>query len=183
MLKKIVLLLIIFALYFQKLSAQENDFLKHTVQTGTGFLGGWAVGNLAVSGLDLNQSSGADYYFHEMNMYWGGVNLALTGFTLFSKKVPNKMDKIYLVNAFLDLAYIGGGWYLYDRGLSTENLDFRWQGYGKSIILQGSFLLFYDAIMYFVVRKKMKNCNLNLSKKVSLSTHFSGNSFALKLNF
>ena len=49
------------------------------------------------------------------------------------------------VNAALDLGYMAGGLYLKERGLRREN-D-RLVGFGKSVILQGAFLMAFDAIM------------------------------------
>jgi hypothetical protein len=38
------------------------------------------------------------------------------------------------------------GLYLFERGRRTDK-D-KWVGFGKSIVLQGAFLLFFDAILY-----------------------------------
>jgi hypothetical protein len=46
----------------------------------------------------------------------------------------------------LDIAYIAGGLYLKERGLRIDKDKF--VGFGKSIILQGAFLLTFDAVMY-----------------------------------
>ncbi len=39
-------------------------------------LGGWAIGNIAVSGFSLRNASGSNKHFHQMNVYWNAVNLA-----------------------------------------------------------------------------------------------------------
>ena len=50
------------------------------------------------------------------------------------------------MNSGLDLVYIGSGFYLYHRG-NNNNSD-KLRGYGSSLIMQGAFLLLFDATMY-----------------------------------
>jgi hypothetical protein len=50
------------------------------------------------------------------------------------------------VNGGLDLVYIGAGIYLNHRG-NSDNSD-KLRGYGSGVILQGAFLLLFDATMY-----------------------------------
>ncbi|MBC8082349.1 MAG: hypothetical protein H7Z21_04000, partial [Hymenobacter sp.] len=48
-------------------------------QRGMRVLGAWAIGNMAVSGARSFATEGPEQYFHQMNVGWGAVNLALTG--------------------------------------------------------------------------------------------------------
>lgn len=146
--------------------AQNIPELKDFNQTrisynekGMLILGGWAVGNMIWGGIAAGQTSGQTKAFHQMNMYWNSVNLVIAGFGYWQATKENagtdfwstmdaqqSMEKILLFNAALDVAYIAGGMYLKERGLRIDKEKFI--GFGKSIILQGAFLLTFDAVMY-----------------------------------
>jgi hypothetical protein len=128
-------------------------------EKGMLILGGWAVGNMIWGGIAAGQTSGQTKAFHQMNMYWNSVNLLIAGFGYWQATKENpgtdfwatmdaqqSMEKILLFNAALDVAYIAGGMYLKERGLRIDKDKF--VGFGKSIILQGAFLLTFDAMMY-----------------------------------
>ncbi len=128
-------------------------------EKGMLILGGWAVGNMIWGGIAAGKTSGQTKAFHQMNMYWNSVNLLIAGFGYWqaTKETPGtgfwatmdaqqNMEKILLFNAALDVAYIAGGMYLRERGLRINKDQF--VGFGKSIILQGAFLLTFDAVMY-----------------------------------
>jgi hypothetical protein len=95
-----------------------------------------------------------------MNAAWNLVNLTIAGFGYFNSMEPaiestftellseqNKLDKILLFNAGLDLAYLGTGLYLNERGINRNSE--RLKGYGKSLILQGLFLFAFDLGFYY----------------------------------
>ena len=42
-------------------------------------LGGWSVANIIVSGFATSTSNPEMRYFHQMNVMWGSINLALAG--------------------------------------------------------------------------------------------------------
>ncbi|SFB45896.1 DUF6992 family protein [Algoriphagus aquimarinus] len=128
-------------------------------EKGMLILGGWAVGNMIWGGIAAGQTSGQTKAFHQMNLYWNSVNLVIAGFGYWQATKENpgadfwstmeaqqNMEKILLFNAALDVAYIAGGMYLKERGLRINKDKF--VGFGKSIILQGAFLLTFDAVMY-----------------------------------
>lgn len=145
---------------------QEISGLENFNQTrleynkkGMLILGSWAVGNMVWGGLAARHQSGELKAFHQMNLYWNSVNLLIAGLGYWqaTKEIPGNdfwqtieaqqgIEKILLVNAALDVAYMTGGLYLKERGLRKSN-D-RLVGFGKSVILQGSFLLVFDGIMY-----------------------------------
>jgi hypothetical protein len=123
----------------------------------------WSLGNLAWGGIGAARAEGVSKGFHQMNMYWNSVNLIIAGLGYYHafREVPgtdfwhtiesqHRMEKILLFNAGLDVGYIAGGLYLNERGkrLGRE----QWQGFGKSVVLQGAFLLSFDLIMYLVMR-------------------------------
>ncbi len=128
-------------------------------ESGMIILGSWAIGNMIWGGIGASNSSGQTKAFHQMNLYWNSVNLIIAGFGYWqaSREIPGndffetldaqqKIEKILLFNAGLDLAYMAGGMYLKERGLRLNKDKFI--GFGKSIILQGAFLLTFDAVMY-----------------------------------
>lgn len=122
-------------------------------------LGTWAVGNMVWGGIGASQTTGEIKAFHQMNLYWNSVNLLIAGFGYWqaTKETPGTefwatmeaqqgIEKVLLVNAALDVAYIAGGLYLKERGFRTDNSKL--VGFGKSVILQGAFLMVFDGIMY-----------------------------------
>ena len=141
---------------------QLQDFNQTRIdynQKGMVILGSWAVGNMVWGGIGASQTTGETKAFHQMNLYWNSVNLIIAGFGYWqaTKETPGtdfwatmeaqqKMEKILLFNGGLDLAYIAGGFYLKERGLRNEKDQL--VGFGKSVILQGGFLLAFDAVMY-----------------------------------
>lgn len=161
-----VFLMVFFGLGIIPLLAQEipaledfNSVRLEYNQKGMLILGSWAVGNMIWGGIGASQTSGEVKAFHQMNLYWNAVNLAIAGFGYWqaTKEVPGTdfwstldaqqgLEKVLLVNAALDVAYMAGGLYLKERGLRKDNE--RLIGFGKSIILQGAFLMAFDGVMY-----------------------------------
>lgn len=141
---------------------QLQDFNQTRIdynQKGMIILGSWAVGNMVWGGIGASQTSGQTKAFHQMNLYWNSVNLIIAGVGYWQATKENpgtdfwatmeaqqSIEKILLFNAGLDLAYIAGGFYLKERGLRNEKDQLI--GFGKSVILQGGFLLAFDAVMY-----------------------------------
>ncbi len=134
-------------------------------QRGLTVLGGWAVGNLLVSGIATGQTDGSAHYFHQMNIGWGAVNLALAGAGYLGARRaarqpgPNRAENVraqlrtenlYLFNAGLDVAYLATGVYLLEKGRNptASGSSDRWRGYGQSLLLQGGFLLLFDGFQY-----------------------------------
>ncbi|WP_375585343.1 DUF6992 family protein [Cyclobacterium xiamenense] len=136
-----------------------NENRKRLESRGMLVLGSWAVGNLLWGGIGAARTEGREKSFHQMNMYWNSVNLAIAGFGYLSAtrkqrtsglwqsiKEQQRSEKILLVNAALDLGYMTGGFYLKERGKRLQ--DSRLRGFGNSLVLQGAFLLVFDGILY-----------------------------------
>jgi len=121
-------------------------------------LGTWAVVNLILGALASFRTSGQTQAFHQMNAYWNVVNLGIAGFGFWQATqvaalnfwevlaAQQQIEKVLLFNAALDLGYMAIGLLLIERGRRLEKE--RWIGFGKSILLQGAFLLLFDAILY-----------------------------------
>lgn len=129
-------------------------------------LGVWALLNLVVSGYYVARTdkSTEPHHFHLMNVGWNLVNAGLAVFGLLSAH-PNQVagmtladsltaqfnfEKILLFNAGLDVAYIATGSWLRARAASADQRPERLLGFGRSLWLQGAFLLVFDVGFYFV---------------------------------
>ncbi len=134
-------------------------------------LGSWAVANFATSlALMDNHSAPYNKYFYHMNIYWNVVNVTIAGFGLASaykkdfnnydlltlKDDQDKIERLMLMNACLDVVYITGGMvmdaYSYKLKKNPDILD----GYGKSMVFQGAFLLLFDTSFYFIYKSNYK---------------------------
>ncbi|MBC6699844.1 DUF6992 family protein [Hymenobacter puniceus] len=154
------------------LAAQPLPSSKYTVfqdqrttldRRGMRVLGGWALSNVGLSGARYFATEGHEKYFHQMNVGWGVVNLALAGTTLLAGRRPTdtpdrptlvrtqlRTENLYLFNAGLDVAYLATGLYLRERATSRPTVRRQQQlrGYGQSLLLQGGFLLAFDGLMF-----------------------------------
>ena len=134
-------------------------------QQGLTILGGWAVSNLLVSGIATGQTDGSAHYFHQMNIGWGAINLALAGSGYLAARraarqpmvgradnvrAQLRTENLYLLNAGLDVAYMATGFFLLEKGRNptAAGSPDRWRGYGQSLLLQGGFLLLFDGFQY-----------------------------------
>jgi hypothetical protein len=142
-----------------------NYSLNHITTTGMEVLGSWAIVNIGAGTAGWASSKGgSNKYFYQMTTIWGAANLgaALLGYTSAknntskplnaseSLKAQQKIEKIFLINGGLDLAYIGTGIFLKHRGDTRNSNQLR--GYGSAIIVQGVFLLLFDGTMYSTQR-------------------------------
>ena len=140
-------------------------------------LGGWSAANIIVSGFATNTKNREMRYFHQMNVMWGGINLAIAGLGYWGagrEKIDNptlaavlkhqsKTEKTYLINTGLDVVYIAAGLLMNQKSNNQKDPE-KFKGYGNSIMLQGGFLLVYDAINYAIHRKHGKQLNAMVEK-------------------
>jgi hypothetical protein len=132
-------------------------------------LAGWSVANMVGSGFATNTRNTEMRYFHQMNVMWGGINLAIAGLGYLGAgrekidnpvlanvlKHQNRLEKTYLINLGLDVVYIGSG-LLMNKTSDNQKNPAKFEVYGNSIMFQGGFLLLYDAIMYSIHHKHGK---------------------------
>jgi hypothetical protein len=164
-----------------------------TTNTGMYVLGGWAVANIATGAYGWSQYEGTTKYFHQMNLFWNTVNLAIAGFGLYNNsrldisamgpdeimERHNRTERILLINTGLNVGYIGGGFLMrHLAGRSADHSDL-WKGYGNSVIVQGGFLLLFDLALYGILRMQridfLENLNVALlpgNSTVRLSISF-----------
>lgn len=138
-------------------------------QQSLSLLSSWSVGNLIYSPIATNHlfsPSTKNEYFHQMNFSWNLLNAGIAGLghiivnrdskkpwdmkTLHNKKI--KAEKSIIINMGLDLAYMVAGLLLRNNAKEPMN-----KGYGNSLILQGGYLLFYDAIFLINLKKVLIN--------------------------
>lgn len=146
----------------------EKERIRYTKNSML-VLGGWSAANLVVSGIATKTHNREMRYFHQMNVMWGGINLAIAGLAYVGAnrekinnptlaavlKRQNRIEKTYLINAGLDVVYIGAGLLMNQTSDNQKNPD-KFKGYGNSFMVQGGFLLLYDAILYSIHRKHGK---------------------------
>jgi len=174
--KKLLFILSLLILFSVDAIAQQSlgDFNQERLQVnkiGMIVLSSWAVGNMGVNGLMLrNPSSNEQGHFYRMNVFWNVVNLglALPGLRHSMITDPSaigmvetvgeyhQMGKVLLMNAGLDVAYITGGFLMKEMAKTRDKKKDILTGYGRSLILQGGFLLAFDIILYSVLQSKSK---------------------------
>lgn len=136
---------------------------------GLAVLGVWALLNLLGSGYQLPRTDvrGWPHHFHFMNACWGFINAVLAsvgiigthpghpplGFTAAGAHDEQLLlVRVFLVNAVLDVGYVLVGWWLLRRATApTARRPERLLGYGRSVQLQGAFLLVFDLIMWWLL--------------------------------
>ena len=155
-----------FLAYSQNLALEDfNTTRLQRQRTAMTILGTWAIGNMATGALLQGRSEGESKYFHQMNIGWNAVNLAIAGvgYLGLRKLDPYGMglyeslnshygfQKVLLFNSGLDIGYMLGGAYLIERSKSrpTGTKQDRLKGFGQSIVLQGAFLFLFDLSTYF----------------------------------
>ena len=135
---------------------------------GLAVLSAWALLNLIGSGYLLRSADRRyePYYFHGMNVGWGIVNAALACWSILhlhfhvpaglglAEALRNQLfyENLFLLNAGLDVAYIMTGTYL--RALAAapqQPRPERLLGFGRSLWVQGGFLLVFDAAMWMLL--------------------------------
>ena len=184
--QKIILLVCLVAGSLQSFSQKvdlvkfEKERVRYSKNSMIG-LAGWSVANIVGSGIATNTRNNEMRSFHQMNVMWGGINLAIAGLGYWGagrEKIDNptmesvlkhqrKIEKTYLINAGLDVVYIGSGLLMNKTSNNQKNPE-QFKGYGNSIMVQGGFLLLYDAVMYAIHRKHAKQLKV-MDNKLTLN--------------
>lgn len=160
-----ILLLLLLGIFSLPALAQNSVALEVFNSTrleynrqGMWILGSWALLNLLIGIVRGFQTRGQVQAFHQMNGYWNLVNLGIAGYGYWQASqisvginfwgvltAQQQIEKVLLFNTALDLVYMAVGFLLIERGLRLEKE--RWIGFGKSILLQGAFLLLFDGVL------------------------------------
>jgi hypothetical protein len=186
----ILMLALLFGAYAQT-PGEFHHKSAATNKTAMWMLGTWAAGNMLAGGIGMSRSQGSTHYFHQMNLMWNTVNMGIATFGLLSGSsvsglsfeeimaTHRKAENLYLINAGLDLVYIAAGAYMLHRSERTHKKPDLLSGYGKSVILQGGFLLLFDTAFWMIQR----NLRLSMGSEISLGTLTEYPGLALRLYF
>ena len=188
------LVLLAFSTQAQTTALDDLNQSRLKVQTtGMWVLSSWAVANMAYGGIAAARGEGSNKYFNRMNVYWNIVNLGIAAPSLIGalrqRKAPpttldqsiedlHSIEKTLLFNAGLDLGYMASGLYLLEKAKTTPGRHDRFKGFGQSIILQGGFLLLFDAANYLALRKSHRKAAAILK-----NVQFTGQSVGVVLSF
>jgi hypothetical protein len=165
----LILLLFLFTAISSFSQEISRDFYSQSLRVnnaGMMVLGSWAVANIGGGAYGWARGSGDTKYFHQMNVFWNVVNLSIAGFALYNNysldysmmntdelmKRHMNTEKILLINAGLDIGYMGAGLLMRHFSNTSAKRPDLLRGYGNSLLLQGGFLLAFDAILYLVMR-------------------------------
>lgn len=182
---------------FGQSQADLNNFNRQRnkiTKNGMKVLAGWSAANVIYSAVASGQTTGTTRYFHQMNVMWGGINLGFAalgylglkdkdGMSLVqSLKQQGGIEKTYIFNAGLDVAYVASGLYLKERSKTRikETNRQKERGYGESIMLQGAALLLLDGVMFTVHNFHGKKL-YKMMDKVQIGATGNGLSMIVKL--
>lgn len=165
--------------------------LEHQ-QKGMLVLGGWAVANILSGSIYAGKTEGAQRYFHQMNIGWNAVNLGIAALGYYQAVTADpdtwslaesirrnyNLEKILLLNTGLDLAYMAGGFWMQEKAKSATEYPERLKGFGRSLVLQGAFLLVFDIASFAIHAADNKHFDELLGQ-----VQFNGNSILFSMNF
>lgn len=153
---------------------QYNRELNTHSRNGMIALGSWGVGNIiaGTAGALTTEKGSMMFSFHLMNASWNVVNLGIALPAYFgarkrlnkqydipgSFKLQRQQETLYAINMAADVLYVGSGVFLQEFGNRYNNPNVRdsFKGMGYSLIMQGGFLLFFDAAMLLVHKTHWK---------------------------
>lgn len=147
------------------------SYQHHELLLGRGLsvLGAWALLNLCVSGYRLPRTDRREWphHFHLMNCGWAFVNAVLAAVGILrthpGRPAPgfgpaaaqadvHFTGQVFLVNAVLDVGYLLVALWLLNRATyPSANRPQRLYGFGRSVQLQGAFLLVFDVAMWWLL--------------------------------
>lgn len=185
MYRKIVFALIsclaAFPVFAQFQTATFNKERLTINKKGMYVLGSWAAVNVVWGAIGAATTTGTQKHFHTMNLGWGVINGGLAIFSIagFKKEMAKTftdgqtihqqqgVEKLFLLNAGLDMAYMGTGAWIWERSKTATKRAEALEGYGQSLLMQGGFLFLFDGIMVLVhqshgkqLKKAMENVEL-----------------------
>jgi hypothetical protein len=158
------------ALFAQDLTLREYNTRRDEVtRAAMTVLASWSAVNMgAGTALSFTAQDPQTVAFHQMNAGWNIVNAALAVPSLLAAQArlsspptltlgesllaQNRLEDILLFNAGIDFAYIAAGFYLTERARRGEPSADMYAGFGRSLMLQGGFLLAFDLVVYALQR-------------------------------
>jgi len=150
----------------QDITMEDLDQRRNRIHAaGMLTLGSWAAANIGVNTALYFATDEDIRYFYQMNVLWSFINLGVAGLGYYgsARAAPSNdlfaavdaqynLEKVLLLSAGLDAAYIMTGLFLMEYGRSFPSRQTMFRGYGQSLLLQGGFLLLFDLVMYGIQR-------------------------------
>lgn len=176
----------------QSLLNSYNKEREKISKNGLKVLATYSVANIVYGSIAASQTSGSNKYFHEMNAIWNGITLGITGIGFLTAKKETELtysaslqkqsqvEKLFLFNTGLDVAYVVGGAYLKERAKTTSKNPAKLKGYGESVMLQGGVLLLFDGIMYALHNRHGRLLN-KMGENLKLASTGNGIGLIVKL--
>ena len=144
--------------------AAEVVVAGNFAEISTGFMAvllGWGVANVGIGLFRCREKELVRRYFWQMNFAWGAVDALLAGVTLamiagdysrfmVDRALQTRQMNIVGWNGLLDVLYVLVGLMLIKY--RAANRSERRLGYGRSIVVQGGFLLVFDALLFLAMR-------------------------------
>lgn len=145
-----------------------NKELNMHSRNGMIALGSWGVGNMIVgtAGMLTTDRGSMMFNFHLMNTAWSVVNvgIAIPAYLGARKRLKKEYDipgsfkfqrqqeTVYGINMAADVLYIGSGVFMQEfaNRFDNQRVQNSFKGMGYSLIMQGGFLLLFDAVMFGV---------------------------------
>lgn len=161
----------------------ERETINKKLMIG---LGSWATANFVASGIGWAATSpnSEARYFHQMNVMWNTVNIALAipGYIKAKKsrstltfaetvRKQHQTEKIFLINTGLDVGYIASGLILRSEAKSNLEKQDQFNGYGNSLLMQGGFLFLFDLTAYAIHNRHSKKSLDNLLNSIEMSNN------------
>ena len=195
--KTIIVVLVIILLCSNVFAQQTalnniNTERQRIAKTGVYVIGSYAAANVIYGSIAAQNTTGSRKYFHEMNAIFNGVTLGISALGIItakkegslnyvsSLKKQHALEKLFLFNAGLDLAYIAGGAYLQEKAKTSVKNSLKQKGYGQSIMIQGGMLFLFDGIMYFINEKHGEKL-YGLGERIQFASTGKGIGISVKL--
>lgn len=148
---------------------EHNLWRKRSLTSSMSVLLAWSVANMGVGAVGWGVAQEPEWVaFHQMNLAWNAVNLSLAVPSLVGaiRSDPRSDDLrttlrggngsigSFALNTGLDVGWMATGAWLWERGVRQD--DPRLLGFGRSMVIQGGFLLAFDAVNLAVHGRKQK---------------------------
>jgi hypothetical protein len=151
----------------------------------TGFitLGSWAALNIVAGLIGRQHSTGERKQFFRATTIAGAIDMLFAGVGYITTnriaarphdvvetfKKQALAEKVFLVSVGLDIGVVAYGLYTKERANRFTGEKSAWlNGAGKTLLLQGSFLILFDGILYILQAKNGKRLHQKL-QSLSLS--------------
>ena len=157
----VVVILISVTVFSQQTNFDRfNKERQKISKTGIKILATYSAANIIYGSIAASQTTGSNRYFHEMNAIWNSITMGITGIGILTAKKEGQLsynaslkkqaniEKLFLFNAGLDIAYFTGGAFLKEKSKTNIKNPKKLEGYGESVMLQGGLLFLFDGIMY-----------------------------------